>query len=435
MTIASLAAQVLNAMFAVRLTIIVLPTFLIAVLCVAGAFRASQAHSGQAPTAQVKPVDQKTESGRGAEPYRLKLAAPSDVKASAGHGKFLAFALDESGRRIQANGEYAEKLEEHRWAVVIGALDHDAIRKSLGLAAAFAANKSAAPAKVQPDYRRLDVQRQERRDGADWSAWADVDHVKNDRILGNLPEVESEDLIPEQLRRAALADPLPFLKDGRWAGADVERLRSSKQEADPPPPVAKGFGGRRPIPPIECARDHGAVRRFHRGAWGKLPLPPASRDRQLGSSRPAARGARAVERTDRTGYALRLIAPPPHTTPPLSASLAQDREKCSHSPCRRRKLSRAPQAELHLPSFRGFLSERVDCARFRLASEIPARCPNLARRTHAMILLERSLVRRPRIDCFLDGQFSGSSHITDFGPGPLLGIGRMIHSRDVKPSP
>lgn len=252
MTIASLAAQVLNAMFAVRLTIIVLPTFLIAVLCVAGAFRASQAHSGQAPTAQVKPVDQKTESGRGAEPYRLKLAAPSDVKASAGHGKFLAFALDESGRRIQANGEYAEKLEEHRWAVVIGALDHDAIRKSLGLAAAFAANKSAAPAKVQPDYRRLDVQRQERRDGADWSAWADVDHVKNDRILGNLPEVESEDLIPEQLRRAALADPLPFLKDGRWAGADVERLRSSKQEADPPPPVAKGFGGRRPIPPIEA---------------------------------------------------------------------------------------------------------------------------------------------------------------------------------------
>ncbi len=130
-------------------------------------------------------------------------------------------------------------------------LDHDAIRKSLGLAAALAAKKGATPAKVQPEYRRLDVQRQDRRAGGDWSAWTDVDLVKNGRILGNVPEVEVEEL-PEQLRHEALTDPLPYLKVGRWDGANVEWLRSIKQQVESPPPVAKDFGGRRPIPPIKA---------------------------------------------------------------------------------------------------------------------------------------------------------------------------------------
>jgi hypothetical protein len=229
---------------------------LLGLLCVAGAFRTSQAPPGQAPpaaAAQTKPVDQKTETGRAVEPYRLKLVSPSDVKASAGRGKFLVFTLDESAGRKRANGSFAEKLEEHRWVVVTGVLDHDAIRQTLGLAVAFAANRRTAPAKVQPDYRRLDVQRQERRPLADWSAWAEVNRDENDRILENVPEVEAEDQVPEQVRLAALADPLPFLKEGHWLGTDVERLRSSKRDVDSPPAFAngKGLGGRKPIPPIE----------------------------------------------------------------------------------------------------------------------------------------------------------------------------------------
>ncbi len=84
MAIASLASQVLNAMFAVRLTMIFTPLFLIAFLCIACAFRATPTPPDQDPTAaaaEAKPVDQKVKSGRTAEPYRLKLVAPSDVKA------------------------------------------------------------------------------------------------------------------------------------------------------------------------------------------------------------------------------------------------------------------------------------------------------------------------------------------------------------------
>ena len=227
---------------------------LIAFLCIAGAFRAIQTPADQHPpaaAAQAKPVDQKAKSDRTVAPYRVKLVAPSDVKASAGRGKFLVFALEESARRNQANGAFEERLEEHRWAVVIGVLDHDAIRKSLGLAAALAANRGTAPDKVQPEYRRLDVQRQDRRSGGDWSAWTDVDLVKNGRILGNVPEVEVEEL-PEQLRHDALTDPLPYLKEGRWDGAGVEWLRSIKQQVESPPPIAKGVGGRMPIQPIEA---------------------------------------------------------------------------------------------------------------------------------------------------------------------------------------
>ncbi len=257
MAIASLAAQVLNAMFVVRLTMIVTPAFLLGLLCVAGAFRARQAPAGQAPpaaAAPAKPVDQKTETGRAVEPYRLKLVAPGEVKATTGRGKFLVFSLDESARRNQANGVFEEKLEERRWVVVTGVLDHDAIQKSLGLAAALAQRPRAASAKAQPDYRRLDVERQDRRPQSDWSPWALVDPDKNFRVLANVPEVEIEDRIPEQLRPAALVDPLPFLKDGHWSGADVERLHSSKKEVDSPLPIAKGLGrgGRKAIPPIEA---------------------------------------------------------------------------------------------------------------------------------------------------------------------------------------
>ncbi len=246
MAIASLAAQILNGMFVVRLTMIGAPAFLLGLLCVAGAFRTSQAPSGQAPpaaAAQTKPVDQKTDTGRAVEPYRLKLVAPSDVKATAGHGKFLAFTHDESARRHQANGVFEERLEAHRWVVITGVLDQDAIRKSIGLAVALA-EKRRTVVKVQPHYRRLDVERQSRQPQSEWSPWALVDHDKNFRVLANVPEVEIEDRTPEQLRPEALVDPLPFLKFGQWDGADVEKLRSIQGPAPAVPGLEGGRGDR-----------------------------------------------------------------------------------------------------------------------------------------------------------------------------------------------
>ena len=82
----------------------------------------------------------------------------------------------------------------------------------------------------------------------DWSAWAEVDRARNNLILENVPEVESDDRMPEQVRLPALIDLLPFLKRGSWIGADVEDLVSRQQKKNPPP-FAAGLS-RRHHPPL-----------------------------------------------------------------------------------------------------------------------------------------------------------------------------------------
>ncbi len=98
-----------------------------------------------------------------------------------------------------------------------GALDHQAVRERLRR------GRGEDSIEVHTDYRRTELERQELAPGADWSAWSKVDRGKNCRILRNMPE-EEEERTPEEVRIAALVDPLPFLKVGVWEGVDIERL-------------------------------------------------------------------------------------------------------------------------------------------------------------------------------------------------------------------
>lgn len=264
-TVASLAKKVLNGMLTFKLSAFLVPAGVLAILLGAGAFWTNRA-SGQVKStvpAAAQPTGSTTKvQSPPVAAHRPKLVAPSEVKASTGRGSFLVYALDESGRLadaakngdVQARrrrrivgggdmfGSYQERLEEHRWVVVTGLLDHDAIRKNLALTDALASRRGTIDVKIHPNYRRLDVERQERRPDGDWSNWAEVDRARNSLILENVPEVESDDRMPEQVRLPALADPLPFLKLGSWTGTDVEKLVSRGKK---PPPDFQRLADRR----------------------------------------------------------------------------------------------------------------------------------------------------------------------------------------------
>jgi RNA polymerase sigma factor (sigma-70 family) len=257
-SIAALATEVINAMFASRLALFLVPVLVLALFVGAGAYRASLA-SGQTQAvveAQVEPIEKKKAQSPAAQVHGPKLVAPSELTASTGRGSFLVFVLDNNRERTRvgdgSNGAYEEKLEEHRWAIVTGILNHDAVRDSLVRSARQAARPGGAATRGHPNYRRLDLERQEHRPGGIWSAWAEVDVLKNYSILENVPEVESEDRMPEQVRLDALVDPLPFLKVGSWHGADIWKAAKVEEpiarRKDIPPPAQRPAKRTLPLP-------------------------------------------------------------------------------------------------------------------------------------------------------------------------------------------
>jgi hypothetical protein len=60
------------------------------------------------------------------------------------------------------------------------------------------------------------------KDGA-WSPWEPIDLEAKLAILDHLPEWD-EDQTPDDVRLMELADPLPFLKAGRWENVDIAQL-------------------------------------------------------------------------------------------------------------------------------------------------------------------------------------------------------------------
>jgi RNA polymerase sigma factor (sigma-70 family) len=249
-SIVGLANQVLTAMRIFRLNLILSTIILAAFVLGAGVYRTRQA-SGQAERAlegRGEPAGPKQGQSQTPDSDRSTLVAPSDVNARAGRGTMLVFALDENGRRIDlggaSKGTFKEVSQEHRWAVITGVLDHRAIRERLS------GRLGEDSINVHPDYRRAEVERQAPGPGGDWSAWSRVDREENCLILRNLPEEEAE-RTPEELRLAALVDPLPFLKAGVWEGVDVERLIAGPK-GTPPVRRSAGRGIRLPFPTTEA---------------------------------------------------------------------------------------------------------------------------------------------------------------------------------------
>ncbi len=130
--------------------------------------------------------------------------APRLLAATAGRGEV---ALKQGPRPL-------------RWAVVIGTVDFRAVR----LAVAGLPMPDTGP--FWP-CKRIDLERQARRDDGGWSDWTAVDADANLRTLDNLAEVASE-RVRAEARPEAFVDPLPSLKSGDLRGVDVEAL------VDPP---------------------------------------------------------------------------------------------------------------------------------------------------------------------------------------------------------
>jgi hypothetical protein len=202
----------------------------------------SRAAPGADPPAQL-PSSQSPVAAAQARPRGL--VAPRLLAATAGRGEAVLFATNARGERITVAGNpvrpavvagnrgrpamegfmYREETRTLRWAVVVGTVDLRAIR-------------AAVPGPPWPDFgpfwpcKRVDLERQARRDDGGWSDWAAVDVEANLKILDNLTELEAERVRPEA-RPEALVDPLPFLKAGEWRGVDVETLADERHRDVP----------------------------------------------------------------------------------------------------------------------------------------------------------------------------------------------------------
>ncbi|WP_068413802.1 hypothetical protein [Planctomyces sp. SH-PL62] len=122
-----------------------------------------------------------------------------------------------------------------RWVALTGTLDHEQMLENYRTAL-------KNPAIAQPNYRRLDVQRQVKQKDGSWSDWADVAADRNLDILDNLP-MEDEELAPETVRPENLVDPLPFLTNGLWEKVHIASLVPKELKEIPDPTATGGMMG------------------------------------------------------------------------------------------------------------------------------------------------------------------------------------------------
>jgi len=135
-------------------------------------------------------------------------------------------------------GPFKEKLQSLRWAAFTGLVDHQALRNN------YAKALKLDPKSANPDYKRVDLERQTLQSDGTWSDWQPVDHTKNNAILDNLTEAE-EELVPQENVLASITDSLPFLLNGAFGGVHVASLvpKEKREIAKPDPKTQGGMGG------------------------------------------------------------------------------------------------------------------------------------------------------------------------------------------------
>ena len=109
------------------------------------------------------------------------IPAPEELKAAAGRGKALVYALDADGNRMDQDGRRMpdrpadaqrpakEIALEIRWAVVTGTVNHRATQASFSNGGKF------APPPLEAIYRRAELERQSQQGVGAWSDWRPVD--------------------------------------------------------------------------------------------------------------------------------------------------------------------------------------------------------------------------------------------------------------------
>jgi len=109
-----------------------------------------------------------------------------------------------------SNAEYKDALHGYRWVALVGKLDH-AKQKEL-----YA--KALKVESANPNYLRLDVERQELNSDGSWADWTQVDRKPYEDVKKVLTKEEKE-FVPADARIDTLVDVLPFLEVGYWVGA------------------------------------------------------------------------------------------------------------------------------------------------------------------------------------------------------------------------
>ena len=118
-------------------------------------------------------------------------------------------------------GTVPKKVEKgFRWVAVTGLLDHEQLRQL------YARSLKLDEAGANPNYERLDVERQELGLDGTWSGWELIDRDRIDREVTYVftmkdPETSPATgaaMAPEDTKLEPLVDDLPFLDVGYWSG-------------------------------------------------------------------------------------------------------------------------------------------------------------------------------------------------------------------------
>lgn len=138
----------------------------------------------------------------------------------------------------EQSGPFKEKLHSLRWAAVTGLVDHKALRDN------YAKALKVDPKSANPNYKKVELERQTLQSDGTWSDWQPIDESKNNVVLDNLTEAE-EELVPQENVLASITDTLPFLINGAFGGVHVASLvpKEKREIPKPDPKTQGGMGG------------------------------------------------------------------------------------------------------------------------------------------------------------------------------------------------
>jgi hypothetical protein len=134
--------------------------------------------------------------------------------------------------------KYETVLRGYRFVTAVGKFDLKA-QKEL-----YAKALKIDAASADPQFKGLEVQRQELNGDNTWSDWQAINAKKHAEVYAILTKTEDE-IVPKELRIDALVDSLPFLEVGYWVGAHPAALvpKALLAERKPNPAAKAGVGG------------------------------------------------------------------------------------------------------------------------------------------------------------------------------------------------
>ncbi len=145
-------------------------------------------------------------------------------------------AKDEAQPAIDTQRKPKIETVGYRWVSLVGTFPHQE-QRDLYVRALKDPN-------AQPNYQRLDLQRQVLLPDGSWSDWRDVDRETNQDVLAYVA-FKDEELTPDEVRLEPLVDMLPWLKAGSYRGVHIASLVPEEKQTikAPEAPARGGYPG------------------------------------------------------------------------------------------------------------------------------------------------------------------------------------------------